>query len=210
MADNLRPGSRSPRSAATSSRPTRRSRCGRPRRSRATRCRRCWRRREPATPLGLYLHIPFCRKRCHFCYFRVYTDKNAQEIGQYLDVLGREWEMYAAAAGDCRAAAELRLLRRRHAVVSVDRAAPGAGRRPDGGDAVEPGRRDHVRVRAGHADAAQADGDPQDGRHAPEPRRRELRRSHPRDQRPRAPLARDRAPPTASRARSTSRRSTSI
>src|SRR5688500_6796374 len=26
--------------------------------------------------LGLYLHIPFCRKRCRFCYFRVYTDKN--------------------------------------------------------------------------------------------------------------------------------------
>jgi oxygen-independent coproporphyrinogen III oxidase len=51
---------------------------------------------NPATPLGLYLHIPFCRKRCHFCYFRVYTDKNAQEIGQYLDVLAREWEMYAS------------------------------------------------------------------------------------------------------------------
>ena len=51
---------------------------------------------NPATPLGLYLHIPFCRKRCHFCYFRVYTDKNAQEIAQYLDVLAREWEMYAA------------------------------------------------------------------------------------------------------------------
>src|SRR5688572_17649174 len=31
----------------------------------------------PGVPLGLYLHIPFCRKRCHFCYFRVYTDKNA-------------------------------------------------------------------------------------------------------------------------------------
>jgi oxygen-independent coproporphyrinogen III oxidase len=45
-------------------------------------------------PLGLYLHIPFCRKRCHFCYFRVYTDKNAQEVGQYLDVLAREWELY--------------------------------------------------------------------------------------------------------------------
>ena len=51
---------------------------------------------NPATPLGLYLHIPFCRKRCHFCYFRVYTDKNAQEIGRYLDVLAREWEMYAS------------------------------------------------------------------------------------------------------------------
>ena len=46
-------------------------------------------------PLGLYLHIPFCRKRCHFCYFRVYTDKNAQEVGDYLDVLAREWELYA-------------------------------------------------------------------------------------------------------------------
>ena len=37
------------------------------------------------TPLGLYLHIPFCRKRCHFCYFRVYTGKNAEEVNTYLD-----------------------------------------------------------------------------------------------------------------------------
>jgi len=50
---------------------------------------------DSRTPLGLYLHIPFCRKRCHFCYFRVYTDKNAQDVAQYLDVLAREWEMYA-------------------------------------------------------------------------------------------------------------------
>ena len=57
--------------------------------------RRCRRRRLPGVPLGLYLHIPFCRKRCHFCYFRVYTDKNAQEVGDYLDVLAREWELYA-------------------------------------------------------------------------------------------------------------------
>src|SRR5688572_32033077 len=48
----------------------------------------------PGVPLGLYLHIPFCRKRCHFCYFRVYTDKNAQEIEDYLDVLAREWELW--------------------------------------------------------------------------------------------------------------------
>jgi len=46
-------------------------------------------------PLGLYLHIPFCRKRCHFCYFRVYTDKNAAEVQSYLDVLTSEWELYA-------------------------------------------------------------------------------------------------------------------
>ena len=47
-------------------------------------------------PLGLYLHIPFCRKRCHFCYFRVYTDKNAREVESYLDLLAREWELYGA------------------------------------------------------------------------------------------------------------------
>ena len=53
-------------------------------------------------PLGLYLHIPFCRKRCHFCYFRVYTEKNAQEVAGYLDLLAAEWERYgelAAIAG---------------------------------------------------------------------------------------------------------------
>jgi oxygen-independent coproporphyrinogen III oxidase len=51
---------------------------------------------DPAVPLGLYLHIPFCRKRCHFCYFRVYTDKNASEVGQYLDIVAREWELYGS------------------------------------------------------------------------------------------------------------------
>jgi oxygen-independent coproporphyrinogen III oxidase len=49
---------------------------------------------DASVPLGVYLHIPFCRKRCHFCYFRVYTDKNASEVGQYLDTLAREWELY--------------------------------------------------------------------------------------------------------------------
>jgi oxygen-independent coproporphyrinogen III oxidase len=54
--------------------------------------------RPPAAgvPLGLYTHIPFCRKRCHFCYFRVYTDKNADDIRGYLDALLRELSMYAS------------------------------------------------------------------------------------------------------------------
>ena len=53
---------------------------------------------EPApVPLGLYLHIPFCRKRCHFCYFRVYTNKNARQVEEYLDILAAEWEMYLEA-----------------------------------------------------------------------------------------------------------------
>lgn len=47
------------------------------------------------TPLGLYVHIPFCRKRCHFCYFKVYTDKNAREIAQYIDAVKKEMASYA-------------------------------------------------------------------------------------------------------------------
>ena len=46
-------------------------------------------------PLGLYIHIPFCRKRCKFCYFKVYTDKNASEIEIYLDALIKENELYS-------------------------------------------------------------------------------------------------------------------
>jgi oxygen-independent coproporphyrinogen-3 oxidase len=44
-------------------------------------------------PLGLYLHIPFCRKRCKFCYFRVYTDKNAHDVETYVSALSREIEL---------------------------------------------------------------------------------------------------------------------
>src|SRR3990172_6372697 len=46
-------------------------------------------------PLGLYLHIPFCRKRCKFCYFRVYTDKNSSDVDVYLKALAKEAEIYA-------------------------------------------------------------------------------------------------------------------
>ena len=46
-------------------------------------------------PLGLYMHIPFCRKRCKFCYFRVYLDKNAEQIQNYLDALATEIELLA-------------------------------------------------------------------------------------------------------------------
>lgn len=50
---------------------------------------------QPDAPLGLYLHIPFCRRRCKFCYFRVYTDKNAQDIQRYLESLAAEVESYS-------------------------------------------------------------------------------------------------------------------
>ena len=49
----------------------------------------------PGTPLGVYLHIPFCRKRCHFCYFRVYTDKDSAAIRGYIDAAIKEISWYA-------------------------------------------------------------------------------------------------------------------
>ena len=50
---------------------------------------------QPATPvpLGLYLHIPFCRKRCKFCYFKVFTDNKASDIDLYVRALSREIEL---------------------------------------------------------------------------------------------------------------------
>jgi oxygen-independent coproporphyrinogen-3 oxidase len=44
-------------------------------------------------PLGLYLHIPFCRKRCKFCYFKVFTEKNSAEVERYLAALSQEIEL---------------------------------------------------------------------------------------------------------------------
>jgi len=45
--------------------------------------------------LGLYVHVPFCRKRCKFCYYRVYTDKNSGDVDVYMDALAREAALYA-------------------------------------------------------------------------------------------------------------------
>ena len=39
--------------------------------------------------------MPFCRKRCDFCYFRVYTDKNHREIEAYLDAVVAEASLLA-------------------------------------------------------------------------------------------------------------------
>jgi len=49
---------------------------------------------RPDAPLGLYLHIPFCRKRCKFCYFKVFVEKNAAEVQRYLDAVYREIDLW--------------------------------------------------------------------------------------------------------------------
>lgn len=52
----------------------------------------------PDATLGLYLHIPFCRLRCKFCYFKVYIDKDNAQVKRYLAAMAQEVELYAAHA----------------------------------------------------------------------------------------------------------------
>src|SRR5215467_12305437 len=51
---------------------------------------------RPGDPPGVYVHIPFCRKRCHCCYFKVYTGRDSSEIEGYLHAVERELTLYAA------------------------------------------------------------------------------------------------------------------
>ena len=53
--------------------------------------------KKPAsdTPLGVYLHIPFCRKRCHFCYFKVYTNNDAAMLENYISTMVTEMKLYS-------------------------------------------------------------------------------------------------------------------
>ncbi|MEK7730346.1 MAG: hypothetical protein AAB363_00660, partial [Planctomycetota bacterium] len=45
-------------------------------------------------PLGLYLHIPFCVKRCDFCYYLSYADKTQDQHRAYVDALLNELTLY--------------------------------------------------------------------------------------------------------------------
>ena len=51
---------------------------------------------SPEAALGVYVHVPFCRKRCHFCYFKVYTDKGNAEVEAYIDAVIAEAALMAA------------------------------------------------------------------------------------------------------------------
>lgn len=48
--------------------------------------------------LGIYLHVPFCMKRCHFCAFYLVLH-NRQRVETFLQALEREIAMYASQPG---------------------------------------------------------------------------------------------------------------
>jgi coproporphyrinogen III oxidase-like Fe-S oxidoreductase len=63
-----------------------------------------WRRGEWRKIVFLYLHFPFCAKRCEFCYYHISTDQGQME--EYLDALEKEARSFlshlspGASAGD--------------------------------------------------------------------------------------------------------------
>lgn len=48
------------------------------------------------TPLGLYVHIPFCIRRCHYCYYLSYANRSADKMDDYVDSVLQELAQYRA------------------------------------------------------------------------------------------------------------------
>jgi oxygen-independent coproporphyrinogen III oxidase len=52
---------------------------------------------ETGRPRGLYVHVPFCKRKCGYCDF--YSLANASLVEPYLDALQHEMDFYADSAG---------------------------------------------------------------------------------------------------------------
>jgi oxygen-independent coproporphyrinogen III oxidase len=59
-----------------------------------------------AASLGLYLHVPFCTKRCHYCSFNTAPLERPAELRRYLEAVRREMGLLAGAAWAPRVAIE--------------------------------------------------------------------------------------------------------
>lgn len=56
-------------------------------------------RASPQGPsLGLYIHVPFCARRCHYCSFNTAPLEDRGEVRRYLAAVGREVDLLAGAA----------------------------------------------------------------------------------------------------------------
>lgn len=65
--------------------------------------------RDAAAPLGLYLHLPFCRHQCAYCGCAMVASTNADRLSEYLERLFVEIDLVAAHLPHRRTAAEIHL-----------------------------------------------------------------------------------------------------
>ena len=59
---------------------------------------RSWEHNDLPADLGIYLHVPFCVKRCHFCAFYLVLHEE-QRVEQFLQAIEREIALYASQPG---------------------------------------------------------------------------------------------------------------
>lgn len=52
---------------------------------------------RPGEALGIYVHVPFCQKKCDYCYYLSFVAQQADAIGSYLDAVSAELDLYAKA-----------------------------------------------------------------------------------------------------------------
>lgn len=51
------------------------------------------RNKRGSSPKAIYIHIPFCSKKCYYCDFTTYVPEQKEQIARYLDALIREMEL---------------------------------------------------------------------------------------------------------------------
>ncbi len=48
------------------------------------------------SPFCLYVHIPFCVERCHYCYYQSYSEVSRERTDQYIDAILDEVALYGS------------------------------------------------------------------------------------------------------------------
>ncbi len=62
---------------------------------------------KPQEPLSLYVHIPFCRRRCWYCGCNTTVDCHTDDVGRYLAALQKEIAMIAENLGQRKRVSQL-------------------------------------------------------------------------------------------------------